>query len=200
VRRPIALVLALGAGALIGCAGIGTDDSVKVRVTGPALVTKKQLASLPEDSPARTVFEWWRTIQFDNPTLAVRYYSSELKITRLTIENQLQFGAASQNLNARPHLVGTDMDGDHATVNVLLENLSSNPNGRLDKNQTARAFNLVREDGEWKLAENTYLERGERIQRAFARAARLQAQGKSLEGESPQDEGAQGESPQAESP
>ena len=179
MRRPIALLLALGAGALVGCAGIGTDDDVNVRVTGPALVTKKQLASLPEGSPARTVFEWWRTIQFDNPTVAARYYSRKLNVTAQTLEHQLEFGAASQNLNARPHLVGTDMDGDHAIVNVLLENLSSNPNGRVDKNQTARAFNLVREDGEWKLAENMYLDRGERIQRSFARAARLQAQGKS---------------------
>jgi hypothetical protein len=179
VRRPITILLALGVGALVGCAGIGTDDDVKVRVTGPALVTKKQLASLPEGSPARAVFEWWRTIQFDNATIAARYYSSKLNITPLTLEKQLEFGAASQNLNARPHLVGTDMNGDRATVNVLLENVSSNPNGRVDKHQTARGFNLVLEDGEWKLAENTYLERGERIQRAFARAARLQAQGKS---------------------
>jgi hypothetical protein len=175
----MAILLALGAGALVGCAGIGTDDDVKVRVTGPALVTKKQLASLPEGSPARTVFEWWRTLQFDNPTIATRYYSRKLNITTLTLEKQLQFGAGSQNLKARPHLVGTDMDGDRATVNVLLENVSSNPNGRVDKNQTARGFNLVREDGEWKLSENTYLERNERIQRAFARAAQQQAQGKS---------------------
>ena len=172
------MLLALGAGALVGCAGIGTDDDVRVRVTGPALVSKKQIAALPEGSPARTVYEWWRSIQFDNPIVAAGFYSKELGITTRTIERQLEFGAAAQNLNARPHLVGTDMvDADHAIVNVLLENIARNPNGRIDKNQTARAFNLVREDGEWKLAENMYLERGERIQRAFARAARLQAQG-----------------------
>jgi hypothetical protein len=176
VRRALPLLAALGAGALAGCAGIGTDDDVKVRVTGPALVTKKQLASLPEDSPARTVFEWWRSIQFDNPTIAVQYYSRKLDITTLTLEHQLEFGAAAQNLNARPKLVGTEIDGDRAIVNVLLENVQRNPNGRIDKNQTARAFNLVRENGQWKLAENMYLERGERIQRAFARAARLQAE------------------------
>jgi hypothetical protein len=183
VRRPIAILAALAVGALVGCAGIGTDDDVKVRVTGPALVTKKQLATLPEGSPARTVYEWWRTIQFDNPTIAVRYYSKKLGITTRTLERQLEFGAASQNLNARPHLVGTEENGDRATVLVLLENVSRNPNGRTDKTQTARGFNLVREDGEWKLAENTYLERGQRIQRAFARAARLQAQGQEQGGQ-----------------
>jgi hypothetical protein len=174
VRRPIALLLALGAGSLAGCAGIGTDDDLKVRVTGPALVTKKQLASLPADSPARTVFEWWRTLQFDNPTLAVRYYSDKLRITREKLDEQLQYGAGSQGLNARPRLVETDMNGDRATVLVLLENQARNVNGRTDKTQTARGFNLVREDGEWKLAENTYLERGERIQRAFRDAAERQ--------------------------
>jgi hypothetical protein len=176
MRRAIALFAALGAAALAGCAGIGSDDDVKVRVTGPALVTKRQVASLPEGSPARTVFEWWRTLQFDNPIAAASYYSAKLDITPMTIEHQLEFGAAAQNLNARPHLVGTDENGDQATVNVLLENVSTNPNGRTDKRQTARAFNLVREDGVWKLSENMYLERGERIQRAFARAARLQAE------------------------
>ena len=176
MRRPIATLAVLGAAALAGCAGIGTDDDVKVRVSGPALVTKKQLASLPAGSPARTVFEWWRTIQFDNPTIAVRYYSKKLGITRMTLERQLQFGPGAQNLGARPHLVGTDVNGDHATVQVLLERQTSNPNGRTDKTQVARGFNLVREDGEWKLAENMYLERGARVQRTFARLLQAQQQ------------------------
>ena len=176
MRRPIAILAVFGAGALVGCAGIGTDDDVKVRVTGPALVTKKQLASLPEGSPARTVFEWWRSIQFDNPTVAVQYYSKKLGITTMTLERQLQFGPGAQNLTARPHLVGTDENGDHATVQVLLERVTPNPNGRTDKAQVARGFNLVREDGEWKLAENMYLERGARVQRTFARLLKAQQQ------------------------
>ena len=171
------LLAALGAGALAGCAGIGDDDDLQTRTTGPSLVTKAQIASLPEGSPARTVFEWWRALQFSNPIIAAQYYSPKLHITPARLEQQLQFGPGAQNLNARPHLVATDVRGDRAVVNVLLENQVSNPNGRTDKNQTGRGFNLVQVDGQWKLAENLYLERGERVQRAFARAARLQAQG-----------------------
>jgi hypothetical protein len=176
VKRSIALLAALCAAALAGCAGIGDSDDVKVRTVGPTLVTKAQIASLPEGSPARTVFEWWRALQFSNPIIAARYYSSKLHVTPMTLEKQLEFGPGAHNLAARPHLVGTDLDGDHAVVNVLLENQTTNPNGRTDKNQTARGFNLVREDGAWKLDENMYLERGQRIQNAFRRAARLQAE------------------------
>lgn len=176
MRRAFVLLAALGAGALAGCAGIGDDDAVKTRITGPVLVTKNQIASLPQGSPARAVFEWWRALQFSNPIIAAGYYSNKLHITPGLLERQLQFGPGAHNLGARPHLVSTDITGDRAVVNVLLENQSSNPNGRTDKNETARGFNLVREDGQWKLAENLYLERGARIQRAFARAARLQAQ------------------------
>jgi hypothetical protein len=171
VRRSLALLVVLGAGLLAGCAGIGDDDSVKVRVSGPVLVTKNQIASLPAGSPARTVFEWWRALQFSNPTIAANYYSAKLHITPLKLDKQLQAGPAIHNLGSRPHLVATQVDGDHAVVNVLLENQADNPNGRVDKTQVARGFNLVREDGEWKLAENMYLERGVRVQKEFIRAA-----------------------------
>ena len=43
---------------------------------------------------------------------------------------------------------------------MKLETVDRRPNGRRDRNRGARAFNLVREDGTWKLAENLYLDRG----------------------------------------
>lgn len=178
MRRRASALLALGACALTGCAGIGGNDAVKQRTTGPELLSKAQVQHYPAGSPARTVFEWWRSIQFDNPVTAARYYSTALGVTPKTLESQLQFGAGAQNLNAKPKLVEVDENGNRATVMVLLQNTVRNPNGRVDTSQTARAFNLVREQGTWKLAENLYLERGARIQKAFARAAQLQAAAK----------------------
>jgi hypothetical protein len=53
--------------------------------------------------------------------------------------------------------VDVDESGDRAIVRLLLERRTKNPNGRIDREQKAQAFNLVRESGSWKLAENLFL-------------------------------------------
>jgi hypothetical protein len=178
-----ALAILLGAA---GCSGLGSDEEVPERVTGPALVTKAQLDRLPAASPARVVFEWWRALQFDNATIAARYYADDLGMTPDKLDRDLTYGAGALGLTARPRLVDVDENGDAATVNVLLEQLTPRPNGRVDKLETARGFNLVREDGEWKLSENRYLARAGRVQRFFSVAARRQAE----QGETTPDSGA----------
>jgi len=155
-----------------GCAGLGSDEEVPERVTGPALVTKAQLARLAPDSPARVVFEWWRALQFDNAIAATKYYARDVGMTVDKLDRDLSLGASGLGLTARPRLVEVDENGDKATVLLLLEQLTPRPNGRVDKLQTARGFNMVRENGEWKLAENRYLARAARIQRFFSAEAR----------------------------
>jgi hypothetical protein len=173
VRRRFAALLALVACALSGC-GFGGDDEVTERVQQPSLLTKEDVQRLPEGSPARTTFEWWRTLQFDNPVLAVEFYDDDLGITVERLERQLKWGAGSLGLTQKPVLVEVQERGNEAAVLVLLENQTTNPNGRVDKTRTARSFNLIREGGEWKLAENLYLERQARTQQLFAAVVRQQ--------------------------
>jgi hypothetical protein len=70
--------------------------------------------------------------------------------------------------------VEVDRRDGRATVSVLLELRTSNPNGRVDVTRSARAFALVREGGRWRLADNRYLEGAVRQQRELARALRGQ--------------------------
>jgi hypothetical protein len=166
-RRPWTLLL-LGALLLPGCSF--SDDEPTQRVVRPALVTKAHVDRYPPGSPARAFFEWWRSMQFDNPIVAARYYSRQLGLTPQKLETQLRLGSGALHLNQRPKLLEVEQDGDTAIVFALLEGSTRNPNGRIDVSRNARSFNLVREDGDWKLSDNMFIERGVRTSRVFLKA------------------------------
>jgi hypothetical protein len=71
--------------------------------------------------------------------------------------------------------VESQQRGELAIVRVLLESRARNPNGRVDVVRAPRSFELVRARGGWRLADNRYLERSVRGQRALAEALRDQA-------------------------
>jgi hypothetical protein len=167
MRRAGAALAALAAAALAGCGAFG-DDPVTERVQQPALLTKRQVERHPEGTPARAFFEWWRAVQYDNAPVAIRYYADSAGMTLAKMDRQLGYGAGALSLQARPILVEEDIDGDKATVLVLLESIVENPNGRSDRTRRARGFNLVRVDGEWKLADNLYIDRQARIYLRFS--------------------------------
>lgn len=167
MRRCAAALLVL-TGLLGGCSF--SEDEPTERVSRPKLVTTAQVDRHPEGSPTRAFFEWWRSMQFDNPAQAARYYSRELGLTPLKLDKQLRYGTGALSLNQRPRVLEVDEDGDTATLFTVLESSTRNPNGRLDTVRSPRAFNLVREDGAWKLSDNMFIERGVRNQKIFARA------------------------------
>jgi hypothetical protein len=142
-----------------GCSGLSSDDEVPKRVSGPEVVTKEQIDSLPAGSPARTLFGWWQALQFDDSAEAVGYYAGDVGMTRAKLDGMLVAGPAPLGLESRPKLVEVHQNGDDASVLVLLESVAKQPNGREDTRQVATSFNMVREDGEWKLADNRYLTR-----------------------------------------
>ena len=181
VKHALLIVSCAVALAFAGCGGFG-DDEVTERVQRSALLSKAQVERLPANSPERAVFEWWRALQFDNAVVAARYYADSLGLSEADIEGILRKGPQGRGLDKRPRLVEVQRQGDKAVVLTLLEVEQRNPNGRIDRQQQARAFNLVREDGEWKLAENNYLDRSLDIERRFREEfERQQGQGQGQE-------------------
>jgi hypothetical protein len=173
MRRATAAIAVIVASALAGCGAFG-DDAVTERVQQPSLLTNRQVERYPAGSPARAFFEWWHAIQYENAPVAVRYYRRGLGMTVGKLDRQLSYGPGALGLSARPRLVEVDEQGDNATVLTLLESVVENPNGRSDKVRRARGFNLVREDGEWKLAENLFLDRQARTYLRFSAPLREQ--------------------------
>jgi hypothetical protein len=164
-------LLALGLCLLPAGCSFGGDE-VAQKVQGPALLSAASIGRLPAGSPERALFEWWRAMQFDNVAAATPQYARRAGVTDARLDAQLS--NAGRAFDARPRLVEVDRRGERATVSVLLELRTSNPNGRVDITRSARAFELVREGGRWRLADNRYLDGAVRQQRELARALRGQ--------------------------
>jgi hypothetical protein len=191
-RQTLAALLAAAAlgvaAAVVGsCGGIGSDDQVTERLAEPNVLRTKRLDRVPAGTPQETVMRWWRALQFDNAGDASRYYARSLGLTPTKLDRQLQGTVGVLNLGAIPRLVDVDVEGNRATVQVFLERQDRKPNGRLDRVSTARSFNLVRERGEWKLADNLYVERGIRAAKQFTAALkrRIERRKRAREQEAP---------------
>jgi hypothetical protein len=167
-------LVALPAVVLSACGSLGRD-AVTESVKAPQVLTAEQTQRWPAGSPTRVTFEWWRALQYDNATDAARYYAKSVEITPQELDDQLRFGANALGLDRRPRLVEVDVRGNRATVLLMLETATVNPNGRKDIERTARGINLVREDGEWRLAENLYLSGRIRLLKALGAKAKPQA-------------------------
>jgi hypothetical protein len=155
MRRRALIASSLALLSCAGCGGFGGDEAPPERVTGPALLTDKQIERQPAGSPQRAVFEWWRGLQFKNAVEAAPYFSSSLHMTPTKLTKYLP--AVESAFTYRPRLIDVQESGDTAIVRLLLEKTTRNPNGRLDREQKAQAFNLVRQGGSWKLSDNLYL-------------------------------------------
>lgn len=150
--------------ALVGCGELG---ELRGRIEQPQIVTKQQLARYPAGSPERTVLLWWRALQFNSPELASRYYVSDLKLTPAKLEEQLKLGPDFLDLKAGLRLMDVDESGSSATILALRNRVLQYPNGREDRVRVPMAFNLRRESGEWRLANNRYIDRALQNAQAF---------------------------------
>jgi hypothetical protein len=161
--------------ALAGCGELG---ELSGRNEQPQVVTKQDLARYPRDSPAHTVLAWWRALQFDSPTLAARYYSPKLALTPERLERQLAAGPGFLDLTAGLRIVDVVAEGSSATVLALRTRVLQHPNGRKDKVAIPQSVNLRRESGEWKLADNRYIDRALANVRAFVEESKKKKDGK----------------------
>ena len=167
-------MLALGACTLAGCSFGG--DEVAERVQQPTLLSAAAVERQPAGSPARALFEWWRAMQFDD-SRARRRATTPPRWAHARAARAPARRWPRGAFGARPRVVEVDESGDRATVSVLLESRTRNPNGRVDVLRVPRSFELVREDGDWRLADNRYLERAVRDQESLAEALRDQQGG-----------------------
>jgi hypothetical protein len=164
MRRPLLIAISVVAFAGAGCGGFGGGE-ITSRVTETAVLTKAQVDRQPADSPQRAVFEWWRAMQFKNPIEAAQYFSASLHMTPARMSRYIQ--GADSSLQSRPHLVDAQISGDDAIVRLMLERVTKNPNGRVDRERKPQGFNLVHEEGGWKLSDNLYLAGLYKTYRAF---------------------------------
>jgi hypothetical protein len=165
-----ALVAAAG---IAGCGDLGSAG-VTERVDAPQLLSSKDLARYPENSPARVVLEWWRALQFQALDQASGYYARAAAVKSSTLKRQLTLPAGVLNLDARPAVADVARRGNRATVFVVLTRVAVQPNGRREFTKFARSFEVVREDGVWRLRDNSYLKTLEDRAASFIKLAGAQ--------------------------
>jgi hypothetical protein len=150
----MASVLLTIALAVVGCGSLG---ALPGRVEQPRVLTTQDVDRYPRDSPARSVLEWWRALQFDSPALAARYYSPRLGLTPNELERYLKLGPGLLKLHAGVRVVQVEKQGRHSTVLIWLTQRLRHPNGRTDVVRTPASFDLVKQHGRWLLADNRYV-------------------------------------------
>ena len=168
------ILLLVGLLSLSGCGALSSDEAIR-RVQEPLLLSRASVERQPPGTPQRTVFAWWRALQSGDARAASRYYARSVGMTPTRMERRLGLGSLALGLLGRPRLVDVEGDDRRATVMVVLETRTENPNGRIDVTRTALSFHLVRTDGDWKLADNRYIDGAvQRLRRSIVEQVRQQ--------------------------
>ena len=167
MRRLVCGALLLVAGVTqVACGDLGAGEETD-RVDQLQLVRKQDIARYPVGSPERTFLEWWRALQFRSGAGAAPHYAASLDLTPRELQRQLDGDVGVLGLDARPRVVDVIRADDRATLLALFTAAARNPNGRADKTRQPRSFQMVRESGGWKLADNRYVTRSLQAARIF---------------------------------
>jgi len=148
--RPLALVLTLlVAGSLL--AGCGRSESLITDTTGdesrpPTTITEERIERLSSREPERTVLEWWRAVQLNEPKEAIGLYLEPPRFPDLAG----QFNYVAGELAGTVAVVAVEREGARAKVKVRWRQ----PGGK----RTVETLRLQEADGAWKLRDARFLD------------------------------------------
>src|SRR5215216_6092833 len=110
-------MLGLGAGiltvlALLGC-GSGSSDSDGTSTVAD-YVAAQDLGQYEPGTPQRTVLQWWKAVQFGNPSVVHRYYAPGMGPGVRNLQREL--AAASSQFAGIPTFNSAEMHKGRATL------------------------------------------------------------------------------------
>jgi hypothetical protein len=166
-RRPARLACAaiLSATVVALASGCGSSGESTTTVTAPNITSIRDLAvtghdiqSAGEASPAAALLRWWQAIQLGHVRSAINAYSRSVdtKAVPKEIKHLDYFFVRS-----KPKIVESKVAGDTVRVLTVVDGAAfeeSDPNKVLVVTQTPTSFELKREQGRWKLANDDYME------------------------------------------
>ena len=138
-----AVIVAVGLGACGDSSDSGTTSAEG------AYVTAKSLNRYEPGTPQRTVLQWWKAVQFADPTVAHGFYAPQ-RAPRLP-ELQHRLAIASNQFAGIPDFHSMDVRGNRATVYFFSARPGSSAPPR------AVSVNLVRTGKSWALADDQLL-------------------------------------------
>lgn len=144
------------------------------------LITPADLRRQPDDSPQAALMEWWRSIQYNDfegyvgalvaPVRAQRQ-ASERAPRDLTL-------ASGELIRSQPEIASVEENGNEATVYTRIETRQPIGATRFTTSSSPQAFTLVREGGEWRIADDFYVtNRANDIRKLLSEARQKQSGG-----------------------
>ena len=137
------------------------------------VLTSSDINRFSPGSPARALYNWWRAIQFRDIESAKALFAANVKSGDLLSKLTSLYPSVSAS---RPVIVDSELTHDTAKLYVILQTLPLDFSGQVRRNtsdtEVPIVFRLVRQGGEWKLADNGYIDQRIRIQEQAAKRAR----------------------------
>ncbi len=141
---------------LPACGGSSSSDSTS---TVGNYVAAKNLSQYKPGTPQRTVLQWWKAVQYGNPTVVHSYYAPGMGPGLHDLQREL--AAASNQFAGIPAFNSAEVHGKKATLYFFVTRPGSTAPPR------PASINLVKKGGEWSLADDELLAQVvERVARA----------------------------------
>jgi hypothetical protein len=143
-----AIVLVIAATTLAACGGDSETDAAP-SISG-RYVTAANINHFKPGTPARATLDWWRAVQFGNPGVARHFYAPGTAPDEAQLRREIL--ATSSQFVGVPQINSADVHGGAGTLYFFL----SRPGATVVPRPLS--INLVKVEGEWRLADNLLLE------------------------------------------
>jgi hypothetical protein len=159
LKKALAGVAVAAILAMAGCGGGANPPPPGTASAAEYLVTPAQLQRLPADSPQAALMRWWRSIQYND----FGGYADALSAPLRRQREQGDSGrsnlalASGELIRSQPKVTGSQESGGKATVYTRIESRQPVGASRFTTSSTPQAFTLVREGGEWKIADDFFV-------------------------------------------
>jgi hypothetical protein len=151
VRLATIVAVAMSALVLSACGGGSDSSSTETgAIEEGRYVTAANLEDTKAGSPQATTLDWWKAVQFANAGVAASYYAKGAAPDEEQLARELS--AASSQFVGVPQFNSEAVAGGKGTLYFFLGRPGS------DAPPRPLSINLVKERGEWKLADNQLLE------------------------------------------
>jgi len=176
LRRP----LVVGAvGALLVLAGCGGGDPPPPGTPSAAdnLLTLAKVHQQPKGSPEEALLQWWMRIQYNDLNGYLTSLAQPLRRAR-EAEAQTRHNlllVSGDSIRSQPKLEESQRQAGTATLYTEIETRQPVGASRFTTSSTPQAFTLIREHGEWKIADDAYvLDRARLIREAVEKNERAE--------------------------
>jgi hypothetical protein len=175
VLRRLCAVAVAAALALFAIAGCGGGDPPPPGTPSAAenLLSLAAVHKQPARSPEEALLQWWMHIQYNDLTGYLHDLAAPIRRQRES-EKQTRRNlalASGDSLRSQPKFEESQREGGDTTLYTRIETRQPVGASRFTTSSTPQAFTLIREGGEWKIADDSYvLDRADAIREAIANA------------------------------